>query len=140
LGDEHRNISITVNGRHALIVRSNRLLDLAVVRPELKDEQEMPLAPESPEIGSELAVAGYLLGSKGLHVQFGRIAAKRSDDDALVMDGVALPGDSGGAVIDAQGRLIGMTNAYYRGTAVGLAVPVEMVRDFVEHLLPKKKP
>jgi S1-C subfamily serine protease len=42
-------------------------------------------------------------------------------------------------VIDAQGRLIGMTNAYYRGTAVGLAVPVEMVRDFVEHLLPKKK-
>jgi S1-C subfamily serine protease len=42
LGDEHRNTSITVNGRHALIVRSNRLLDLAVVRTELKDEQEMP--------------------------------------------------------------------------------------------------
>jgi serine protease DegQ len=137
-GEPH-TYSLTVNGRHAVFARANRLLDLAVVRFNPKDEQQMELAGESPDVGADIAVIGFLLGSKTVHVQFGRIAAKRSDDGGLVIDGVALPGDSGGAIIDGAGKLVGMTNAYYRGTAIGLAVPVEMVREFVESYLPTPK-
>lgn len=136
---EANTYSVTVNGRHAVLARANRLLDLAVVRFTTKDEQQIELASVSPDVGSDIAVVGFLLGSKTLHAQFGRIAAKRSDDGGLVLDSVILPGDSGGAIIDSAGRLVGLTNQYYKGTAIGLAVPIEVVLDFVELYLPAKK-
>jgi S1-C subfamily serine protease len=46
----------TVNGRHAELVRQNRLLDLAVLRTELDNAKAMPLAKESPAIGAEVAL------------------------------------------------------------------------------------
>lgn len=134
---DREGYSITVNGRHAELARANEILDLAIVKFDAKDEQAMPLAEETPPAGSEVAVIGFLLGSPHLHLQFGHIAARRAEDGAVVMDAVILPGDSGGAIIDSAGRLIAMTNRYYQGTAVGLAVPIESVRDFVKPYLPK---
>lgn len=129
-------LSITVNGRHAEVARSNRLIDLAVVRFTAKDEQTMPLALVTPPAGAPIAVLGFMLGAKDLHTQFGHIASRRSEDGAIVVDGVILPGDSGGALVNERGELIGISNQYYRGTAIGLAIPIEVVRDFVEPYLP----
>lgn len=128
--------SMTVNGRHAELARVNELLDLAVVRFSPKDELTMPLATVTPGAGSEIAVIGFLLGSKQLHTQFGHIAARRDEDGAVVLDSQVLPGDSGGSIINPAGELVAMTNRYYTGTAIGLAVPVETIRDFVEPYLP----
>jgi S1-C subfamily serine protease len=131
-------LSIAVNGRHAEVVRMNKLLDLAVLKFKVRGELEMALAHESPEAGTEICVAGFTLGQKQFHMQFGRIAARRSDDGALVLDSVILPGDSGGAIVNIKGELVGMSNQFYRGTGIGLAIPVEKVEDFVESYLPKK--
>ena len=141
VGEPH-TYSITVNGRHAQLARANRLIDLAILRipGESKDKGEMELAAKSPAIGSDVAVVGFLLGSKTIRAQFGRIAEEPDKDrDRLVVDGVVLPGDSGGAIIDASGKLVGLTVQYYQGSAIGLAVPVEAVRDFVEPFLPPGK-
>lgn len=129
-------LSITVNGRHAEIARKNRLLDLAVLRFSPEGEVAMLLAPKTPEPGTPIGVAGYMLGSDRLRFQFGMLAGVEKDG-GLVIDGVVLPGDSGGPIFDADGRLVGMSNQYYRGTAVGLAVNVERVRDFVQQYLPR---
>lgn len=129
--------SITVDGRHAELARANEILDLASVRFSPRDYVTMPLAPETPPAGTEVAVIGFLLGSKHLHTQYGHISAKRNEDGAVVIDSAILPGDSGGAIIDSQGRLVAMTNQYYQGTAIGLAVPVEVLEDFVAPYLPK---
>ena len=134
-------LSITVNGRHAEVARVNRLLDLAVLRFSPKAEQAMPLAPETPPIGSECAVVGFGLGVEKLAVQFGRVSQALNDETkTLWIDGVMLPGNSGGAVIDVQGRLIGMTSrTYYSGpSSVGAAIPIEQITDFVQQYLPKK--
>lgn len=134
------DLSITVNGNHAEVARVNRLLDLAVLRFEADNEQDMALAEKTPEEGTEIAVAGFLHGQEKIHFQFGHIAARRDDDGALVLDSTIRPGDSGGAIINAQGQLVGMSNRYYQGSAVGLAVPVERIRLFVNPYLPKVKP
>ena len=80
-----------------------------------------------------------MLGAKTLHVQRGRISARRNDKGALVLDGVALGGDSGGPILNAHGELVGMTSQRYVGSAVSLAVPVEAIRDFVGTYLPEEQ-
>jgi S1-C subfamily serine protease len=131
------DLSVTVNGNHADIVKVNKLLDLAVLKIESDDEVTLPLAKEPAAVGSEIAVVGFMLGSKTLHVQFGRVAAIDTDEGALIVDGVVLPGDSGGALINGAGELVGMSNRYYRGTAIGMAVPVKVLRKFAKDFLPK---
>lgn len=135
---EKSSYSLTVSRRHAELVKVNRLLDLAVVKFRVKGEHQMVLAEETPPRGTEVAVVGFMLASKEMRAQYGHVASPKSEDGALVIDGVTLPGDSGGAVIDSAGHLIGMTNQFYRGTAVGLAVRVEELDDFVDAYLPKK--
>jgi S1-C subfamily serine protease len=137
-GTDDAKVSITLNGRHAKLARANTLLDLAVVRFNHKDEQEMPLAEETGPIGTEIAIAGFMLAAEDLHVQFGRIASRKGKEGGIVVDGVVLPGDSGGALVNAAGQLVGINNRYYGGTAVGIAIPVEKIRDFVEMYLPVK--
>ena len=63
------------------------------------------------------------------------------DDGALVLDLVAIPGDSGGPAINAAGELVGLTSAV-RYTASGSAhvaviVPVGKLRAFASAYLPK---
>lgn len=133
-------LDLTVNGREAAVVRSNKLLDLAVVRidPHASDVS-MPLALKTPPAGSPLAVVGYAFGSKQVIVQFGHVALQRDrDDDTMRMAVDVISGDSGGAAIDEQGRLIGMISAvnYYGPMHLGVAVPVEAVRDYVKQYLP----
>lgn len=139
---EPKDLSITVNGRHAEVARVNRLLDLAVLRFRVKDEQAMELAPSSPPMGSEVAIMGFNFGVEKLAVQFGRVSQSYNDETKTIwIDGTMIPGQSGGAVVDAEGRLIGMTSrSYYSGASeIGAAIPVEQIADFVEPYLPAKK-
>ena len=136
-----KELSVTVNGRHAEVARVNHLLDLAVLRFSVKDEQEMTLAGSTPPIGSEVAIIGFSFGVEKLAVQFGRVSqALNAETKTLWIDGTMVPGQSGGAVIDERGCLIGMTSrTYYSGpSSVGAAIPVEQIEDFVQAYLPVK--
>ncbi len=133
--------AVTVNGRHAEVARQNKLLDLAVVRTEFgRDVEAMPLAAKTPPVGSDVAVIGFAWGSKRLHMQFGRVSLPLDDDGFLIIDGMAIGGDSGGPTVNAAGELVGITSRIYHNGPMHLSVmvPVERVREFVETYLPTK--
>jgi S1-C subfamily serine protease len=130
---------VTVAGDHGVLVRINTIKDIAVVKID-DVTSVMALAPSTPTAGSEIAIVGYAFGSKQLHSQFGRVSnpLDRETDLAVLNVDVAF-GESGGAVINTKGQLVGMTAAIrYNGPAhLGLAVPVEQLRSFLKPFLPK---
>jgi S1-C subfamily serine protease len=130
--------AVTVNARHAEVVRHNKLLDLAVLRTELKAVVNMPLASKAPTVGSDVAILGYAWGRKALYIQFGRVSLPLDEDGALVIDGMAIGGDSGGPTINAAGELVGLTSGVqYNGPMhLSVMVPVEKIREFCEPYLP----
>ena len=137
------SISITANGRHAEVVKVNALLDLAVLRTQLRGEKQIALADSTPEPGTPIAVVGYAFGWKALHPTFGYVSQNKSDETKGVkLNSDVIGGDSGGAVIDARGKLVAITSAlnfwYSSGLAIG--VPIETVREFAEPYLAKVTP
>lgn len=135
-------IAVTVAGRHAEIQRVNRLLDLAVVRYDVKNEDQIELAEATPAVGSEIAIVGYPFGDGALAPTYGHVSQVLNDSMKLVWVNVDLiPGDSGGATIDLQGRLVGVNVLIlYAGAGhMAAVVPVETVRDFVKPYLPMVK-
>lgn len=134
--------SYTVNGRHAELVRQNKILDLAVLRTELKDAKAMPLAKEAPAIGADVALVGFAFGGKKLSHQFGRVSQPLDDEGALILDVMVISGDSGGPAINAAGELVGLTSGVkfmHPSMHAAIIVPVERVREFVGAYLPQTK-
>jgi S1-C subfamily serine protease len=142
-GHEENRPDITIAGRDAAIARSNRILDLAVIRVDPQDTDEAcPLAKATPPRGTEVAVAGYAFGFQQMPMQFGRMSLPflREDGQQLVnVDMIA--GDSGGALIDSTGALVGLVSAVkaHGPMHLGVAVPVEAIRDYVKQYLPVDK-
>ncbi len=133
-------MSITVNERHAQVARVNRLLDLAVLRFQPKDEVTMRLAERSPAAGTPAAMAGYSFAAAKLSLQFGHVAQTYNQETKTIwLNVTSIGGCSGGPVVDDHGRLIGMTSrVYYAGpSSMGAAIPVEAIADFVQPYLPK---
>jgi len=54
----------------------------------------------------------------------------------IVADIRLAPGNSGGPLVDAEGRLIGINSMVVGG--LGVAVPAEMVRRFVDRVAAKR--
>lgn len=132
-------VSYTVDHVDASVVRVNRLLDLAVVKLRLrKGATTLPLAAAFPRVGSAVAVLGYPLGARTLTMQVGVVANPDVDGLAWV-NADLLPGDSGGAIVNAAGELVGITSGYRAAGAahIGRVVPLETIRAFVEDLLPQ---
>jgi S1-C subfamily serine protease len=99
-------LDITANDRHATAVEFNTLLDLAVIKFRAHKELPITLAPSVPQTGSDVAVIGYAFGVSELVVQFGHVAQPYNRETKTAwFDLVTIFGDSGGAVVDAQGRL-----------------------------------
>jgi S1-C subfamily serine protease len=137
---QNTNISLTVNGRHSDLAKINTLLDLAVLKTQLRGEKQIALADATPEPGSPVAVVGFAFGWKTHHPTFGYVSNNKSDDvKGLKLNSDIIGGDSGGAVIDANGRLVAINSSlnfwYSSGLAIG--VPIDVVREFAEPFLPK---
>ena len=66
-------------------------------------------------------------------VQFeGAGAAYGVDGDVLLIDPASTFGFSGGPVLDASGRVVGVLHAVDQVTDLSLAVPVSAVREWLE--------
>jgi S1-C subfamily serine protease len=131
---DHSNADFTLAGRHATVIEQNRGLDIATMKFKPKDEVPIVLATSVPKAGREVAMIGFAFGKPDLHAQFGRVANSRDQDGYTVLNMDTIFGDSGGAVIDRKGQLVGIVSAIYaNGPAhLGLAVPIDTVRDFIE--------
>jgi S1-C subfamily serine protease len=124
--------------------------DLAVLRVERDDLPVPSFATELPAVG-ELAVAmGNPLGFEntvtagiisGLHRAIpGSAARAPALVDLVQTDAAISPGNSGGALIDAGGEVVGINVAYIPpgetgAVSIGFAIPSPTVVDVVEQLL-----
>jgi serine protease DegQ len=131
------------------VVATDPLTDLAVIRADRDGLPAAEFDERVPAVG-ELAVAiGNPLGFEG-SVTAGivsgvhrRIPAAGAEAAALVdliqTDAPISPGNSGGALVDAAGQVVGINVAYIppeaRAVSIGFAIPGRTVVDIVEQLL-----
>jgi S1-C subfamily serine protease len=133
----------------ARVVDTDALSDLAVLRVDRDGLPAARFAEELPQVG-ELAVAiGNPLGFEstvtagivsGLHrsIPAGGLQAQ-SLVDLIQTDAAISPGNSGGALVDGEGRVMGINVAYIppeaRAVSIGFAIPAATVVSAVEQLL-----
>ena len=140
-GTDPKTLSLTASGRHAELIRWNEILDLAVIKFDVKGETQIALAKATPEEGKEIAIIGFAYGSRQLHTQYGHVSLPLDDESQrLMLDATVIFGDSGGMAINQSGELVGMTSAIKTaGGSLAVMLPVESVRDFAKAYLPKVK-
>ncbi|UQU62633.1 trypsin-like peptidase domain-containing protein [Couchioplanes caeruleus] len=131
------------------VTGSDDLTDLAVVKvgrnglPTVTVRQELPrqgetaLALGSP-LGFENTVTKGIISGVGRQIP-GSATSGRPLVDLIQTDAAISPGNSGGALVDAQGRLVGVNEAYIPPSAgavsLGFAIPASTVVDVTEQLL-----
>lgn len=143
-GVEQDNVELVRadGSRHkaAVIGRDNET-DLAVLR--IEGASGLPTLAQAPtdsvRVGG-LAIALGRPGDGGLTATLGLVSRKfdtqteGADEYIVNTDAVLYPGVSGGALLDAQGRLIGLLNRAY-GRGLGVALGVSLVSRVAARLL-----
>jgi S1-C subfamily serine protease len=131
------------------VLASDPLSDLAVVRTERTGLPAAEFNPQLPPIGSLALALGNPLGFEnsatagivsGAHRAVpGAAQQAPALVDLIQTDAAISPGNSGGALVGADGRLIGINVAYIPPQAgsvsIGFAIPSSTVVDVVAQLL-----
>jgi S1-C subfamily serine protease len=128
------------------VVGRDPLSDLAVVRAD----REVPAPPEYGDadallVGSLVVAVGNPLGlagtvTAGVVSALGRSmpartrTAARLIEDVIQTDAALNPGNSGGALADSRGRVVGISTAV-AGVGLGLAVPINATTHQIIHAL-----
>jgi serine protease DegQ len=123
--------------------------DLALVRVKRKYLPVASFTTALPQVGSLDVVLGSPLGFSntvtagiisGLHRSIpGSAQESAALVDLMQTDAPISPGNSGGAVVDAQGKVIGITDAYIPpqqgAVAIGFAIPAATAVSVADQLL-----
>ena len=143
--DAERAVAEFADGREttADVIGSDPLSDLAVLRARDEVPPPIPLGDASRLLVGQIVIAlgnpNGLAGSvtAGIVSALGRslpTKAGRVVDEVIQTDAALNPGNSGGALADSQGRLVGVNTAV-AGVGLGLAVPInETTRDIINAL------
>ncbi|MGQ9494860.1 MAG: trypsin-like peptidase domain-containing protein [Thermoanaerobaculaceae bacterium] len=130
----------------AEVVGADADSDLALLRVNVKGLQYLPVAEEDDlMIGETVIAIGNPLGLENT-VTVGVLSARdrtvssprtnRVYTDFLQTDASINPGNSGGALVDLDGRLIGINTAIVgEAQGIGFAIPAKRVRRVVADLL-----
>jgi S1-C subfamily serine protease len=128
------------------VVGRDPLSDLAVVRadrevpdpPEYGDADTLLVGSLVVAVGNPLGLAGTV--TAGVVSALGRSmpartrTAARLIEDVIQTDAALNPGNSGGALVDSRGRVVGISTAV-AGVGLGLAVPVNATTHRIIHAL-----
>jgi S1-C subfamily serine protease len=129
----------------ATVVGSDAASDIAVLRVEATDGELTPLElGSSSEVrpGEPVVALGSPLGFEG-SVTAGIVSGvdrtiQAPDGStitgAIQTDAALNSGNSGGPLLDAEGRVVGV-NAQVRSPTIGFAIPIDTVRDVVSQLI-----
>ena len=133
--------AVFVDGREVVVdvVGSDPLSDLAVLRSregglhaaEIGDAQRLRVGQLVVAIGNPLGFAGSVsagvVSALGRSLTAGDGRRLRIVDDVIQTDAALHPGNSGGALADGRGRVVGINTAvagFGAGQGLGLAVPL----------------
>jgi S1-C subfamily serine protease len=125
---------------HADVIGRDPLSDLAVLRARgdvppaltLGDAAQLRVGQLVVALGNPLGLAGSV--TAGIVSALGRslpTPAGRVVDEVIQTDAALNPGNSGGALADSEGRVVGVNTAV-AGVGVGLAVPIN---DTTRHII-----
>ena len=135
----------------AKVVGTDPMSDLAVVKVEAKDLPAITFTDsEKIEVGDRVLAIGNPFGvgqtvTSGMVSGLGR-AQEELDlpyQDFIQTDAAINPGNSGGALVDVQGRLIGVNTAILSRSGgsqgIGFAIPSNLARSVMEQLVSNGK-
>lgn len=128
------------------VIGTDPLSDLAVVRtdrpvigpPEYGDADQLLVGSLVVAVGNPLGLAGTV--TAGVVSALGRSMPARSRtsarliEDVIQTDAALNPGNSGGALADSHGRVVGISTAV-AGVGLGLAVPINATTHRIIHAL-----
>jgi serine protease DegQ len=130
----------------AKLVGSDPETDIAVLRSELKELPGITLADvEQVKVGDVVLAIGNPFGV-GQTVTMGIVSALGRNqlgintfENFIQTDAAINPGNSGGALVDSQGRLIGINTAIYSRSGgslgIGFAIPVSTVKQVMDQIV-----
>jgi serine protease Do len=131
------------------VLATDAVTDLAVIRTARNELPVPEYRTELPRPGEPVIAIGSPLGFEGtvtagivsaLNRQIpGSAAQSRALVDLIQVDAAISPGNSGGALLDAAGRVIGINEAYIPPAAgavsLGFAIPAATAVDIADQLL-----
>jgi serine protease Do len=140
----------TADGREfkATVVGRDPKTDIAVIQVEATDLPAIAIADsEKIEVGDLVLAVGNPFGlgqtvTMGMVSATGRATRELSDlsyQDFIQTDAAINPGNSGGALVDVQGRLVGINTAIFTrnggNMGIGFAVPTKLAREVMADLI-----
>jgi serine protease Do len=138
IGDSNKRYEATVVGR-------DPGTDLAVLKIEatglvpatFSDSDQLEVGDVVLAIGNPFGVGQSV--SRGIVSALGRGVGMGTFEDFIQTDAAINPGNSGGALLDSQGRLVGINSAILSRSGgfagVGFAIPANLVRSVAEQLV-----
>lgn len=141
-------ITVTLSDRRefpAKIIGTDPKTDLAIIKIEAKDLSSMKWADyDELQVGDVVLAVGSPFGlsstvTMGIISALGRGNVGIADyEDFIQTDAAINPGNSGGALVNLQGKLIGINTAIFSRTGgsegIGFAIPSSIATDIVESL------
>jgi serine protease Do len=135
----------------AKVVGADKYSDLAVLKIDKRGLTTLPFADSAhAEVGDVVLAIGEPFGL-GQTVTMGIISAKGRGglgierfEDFIQTDAAINRGNSGGALIDTKGELVGINTAILSGETggnqgIGFAIPANMARNIMDQILKKGK-
>ena len=143
--------SVWVETRQGMVAKARvtayaKVNGLAIWKaPELTGIPGLSIREDDPEIGDRVWTLGHPFGAQvpGRYLRGTlRWAAAEGmvsvvGERAIQVSAPVNPGNSGGAVVDAEGQLVGVVSRHLRGDGLGFATRSALVSDLLDH---KKAP
>jgi serine protease Do len=131
---------------NARVIGRDPKTDVAVIKVDAKDLPIVPMADsDKVEVGDLVLAVGNPFGigqtvTTGIVSATGRGGATGLDyEDFIQTDAAINPGNSGGALVDSEGRLIGINTAILSRSGgnqgIGFAIPTNLARDVMDSLI-----
>lgn len=130
----------------AKVIGRDPKTDVAVIKIDARNLPAVPMADsDKVEVGDVVLAIGNPFGigqtvTTGIVSATGRAGAVGLDyEDFIQTDAAINPGNSGGALVDAEGRLIGINTAILSRSGgnqgIGFAIPTNLARDVMDSLI-----
>lgn len=146
--DNADEVKVTLDdGREftAKVIGKDPKSDLAVIKIKATDLPALAFADSAnAEVGDVVLAMGnpYAIGetvTMGIISAKGRATMGLDYEDFIQTDAAINPGNSGGALVDAEGRLVGINTAIYsRGggnQGIGFAIPTDLAKGIMVSLI-----